>query len=293
MSTSVSPAPNRPSPASPLQPQANAEFARGLARAFGGALIFSLPLLQTMEMWQLGFYIDHLHLALLLVLVIPLLIGLSHFIGFEATFRLKDDMVDAFVAYAVGYTTAALVLFLFGVIELNNMPTGELTGKIALQSVPGSIGALLAQSQFGAEGSRSQRAQWRQQPSYACELFLMAVGALLLALPVAPTEEMVLIAHRMSPWRTVALALVSVLIMHAFVYAAGFRRQHVVAPNTPRGSLFLRFTVVGYAIVLLISLYILWTFGRIEGSDVLDSLSVVTVLAFPAAIGAAAARLIL
>jgi hypothetical protein len=34
---------------------ANRVFLVGLGRAFGGALIFSLPMLMTMEMWWLGF----------------------------------------------------------------------------------------------------------------------------------------------------------------------------------------------------------------------------------------------
>lgn len=53
------------------------EFIVGLGRAFAGALIFSLPLLMTMEMWALGHSVEPLRLALLLVLLVPLLIGLS------------------------------------------------------------------------------------------------------------------------------------------------------------------------------------------------------------------------
>ena len=34
----------------------------GVARAFGGAIFFSLPLLMTMEMWWLGFYMDRLRI---------------------------------------------------------------------------------------------------------------------------------------------------------------------------------------------------------------------------------------
>ena len=35
--------------------ETSADYARGLARACGGALLFALPLLMTMEMWSLGF----------------------------------------------------------------------------------------------------------------------------------------------------------------------------------------------------------------------------------------------
>ena len=46
----------------------NRAYAVGLARAFGGAIIFGIPLLMTMEMWFLGFYLDRGRLLLFLVL---------------------------------------------------------------------------------------------------------------------------------------------------------------------------------------------------------------------------------
>ncbi|HUU67622.1 MAG TPA: DUF2391 family protein, partial [Methyloceanibacter sp.] len=55
---------------------------KGFGRALAGALIFALPMLMTMELWSIGFYIHPLKLALLLVLTVPLLIGLSWLRGF-------------------------------------------------------------------------------------------------------------------------------------------------------------------------------------------------------------------
>jgi hypothetical protein len=37
---------------------ADRRFLIGLSRAFGAAIFLSLPLLMTMEVWQLGFYLD-------------------------------------------------------------------------------------------------------------------------------------------------------------------------------------------------------------------------------------------
>jgi putative integral membrane protein (TIGR02587 family) len=168
------------------------------------------------------------------------------------------------------------------------MSLDEMVGKIAIQAVPGSIGAELAQSQFGKRKKRKDR-----RKRYADELFIMAVGALFLALNVAPTEEMILIAQKMTDWHTLALALVSLMIMHAFVYSLEFSGEASVPEGTPFWSLFLRFTICGYAIALIISMYVLWTFGRADGMSLHQLVTAVIVLGFPAAVGAAAARLIL
>lgn len=264
-------------------------FSIGLARAFGGAIIFSLPILMTMEMWQLGFTMSAFRLALLLFLTIPLLIGLSHYMGFEETFGLKDDAVDAFVAFAVGFLAGGAALAVFSVIEFG-MSAQEIIGKISIQAVPGSIGAMFAQSELG--GNERNREDKKRHAGYGGEVFIMASGALFLAFNVAPTEEMVLIAHQMTAWHVVALALASLLVMHAFVYALEFHGTALVPPDTRFLSVFVRFTIVGYAVALLISFYILWTFGRTEGLALPQMVSVLIVLAFPSAVGAAAARLI-
>lgn len=121
----------------------------------------------------------------------------------------------------------------------------------------------------------------------------MAVGALFLSFSIAPTEEITLLAIRLGLSGTAILALVSAGLMHAFVYAVEFHGQ----ASRPAGATvvreFLRLTVVGYAVVLLISAYVLWTFGRTDGLDAIELLRATVVLGFPASIGAAAARLIL
>jgi putative integral membrane protein (TIGR02587 family) len=274
----------------PSEKIAAQSFAIGLARAFGGALIFSLPILMTMEMWWLGFSMNEFKLVLLMLLTIPLLIGLSHYMGFEETFGLKDDALDAFVALAVGFVAGAVTLSLFSVIG-SGMSAHEIIGKISIQAVPGSIGAMFAQSELG--GKEGKKEEKRRHAGYGGEIFIMAAGALFLAFNVAPTEEMMLIAHQMSAWHSIALALVSLLVMHAFVYALEFQGTAEIPPGTPVWSIFLRFTIVGYAVALLISLYILWTFGRTDGLALHQIISILVVLGFPSAVGAAAARLIL
>lgn len=267
------------------------EFLTGLARAFGGAIIFALPILMTMEVWWLGFYMDRLRLVLFMVLMFPLLVGLSHFAGFRPTTRWRDDVADAAVAYGVAFVASAIVLVLFDVIN-TEMPFRDVLGKVSLQAVGASFGAVIATAQLGAPGDEPQNEQ-AKEPGYWGEVLLMVGGAVFLAYNVAPTEEMILIAFKMTMWHGVALALVSLLLMHAFVYAVNFRGQASVPEGTPLWSIFLRFTVVGYAVALLVSAYVLWTFGRYEDHAFALYVMMAVVLGFPASIGAAAARLVL
>jgi putative integral membrane protein (TIGR02587 family) len=265
------------------------DFYIGLARAFGGAIFFTLPLLMTMEMWQLGFHMARLPLALFIVVMVPVLIGLEYYTGFKDATTVLDELADAAVAYGVGLVASALVLWLFNLISLDE-PVSSIVGKIALQAVPASFGAMLSNSQFGASGAAER--QHKREVGFGGTLFLMAVGALFLAFNVAPTEEMVLLAYRMTHWHAVALALTSLLLIHGFVYAVSFRGGHEAPEGVWRPDLFLRYTVPGYAIALVVSGYVLWTFGRYDDQALARMLMQAVVLGFPASIGAAAARLV-
>lgn len=251
-------------------------------------------MLMTMEMWHLGFYGDRFRLALFMLFAIPLLIGLSFYDGFEDTFTTRDDLLDAFVALAVGFAASSLMLILFGVVK-TGMSMDEIVGKISLQAITAALGAMFAQSILGIEDELGKDAKERKRSaSYAGQLFLMAVGAVFLSMSLAATEEMILISYQMTDWHTVGLMIFTLLLMHAFVYAVEFRgHQKLLSPDVPLWSMFLRFTVPGYALVLLISFYILWTFGLIDGMGFEEKLKAVVVLAFPGALGASASRLLL
>ena len=263
------------------------DFGADLAHDFGGAIIFSIPLLMTMEMWWLGFSMDRFRLALFIGLAFMLVLGLSYFEGGEETFKI--EVLDAFVACAVGYTIAAGMLFLLGIIK-PGMSADELTGKIALHAIPCSIGAILARRQLGAEETHKEQ---RRVEQYGGKIFLMGVGAIFLAFQLAPTEEMVLIAQQITGWHAAVLAIVSLSIMQAFLTSIEARGKESIFSASLFWGVFLRLTAVGYALALLISLYVLWTFGRLDGVAVSEAIMSIFVLGFPAAAGAAAARLIL
>lgn len=269
------------------------EFATGIGRAFGGALLFAFPLLMTIEMWQLGFSMDRVRLAIFIALSLPLLFGLSYYSGFEKTGSRAEDAEDAFVAFAVGFVASALMLSLFGLIT-SDMSLDEIVGKIGVQTVPASIGAIVASKQFhgGGGGQGEEDDDEEKRASYPGELFLMTAGAIFVAFNVAPTEEMIRIAFTMTPIHAVSLAVVSLILLHGFVYAVGFAGQEDRPEAYGFLATFLHFTIAGYGIALLVSLYVLWTFERTVGVDVAEIAMMAIVLGFPAALGAATARLV-
>ncbi len=269
-----------------LDPKCNADYAVGLLRALLGAMIFGLPLLMTMEMWELGVTIDRGRLALLLALTLPALVALSYYAGFEKTFSLIDNILDAFAAIAVSAAACLVVLMLIGQIGAG-VPLDAIVGRLALLCFAASIGALLANKQLNDgpdEGAEDER---RLRRSFGWRLFLTGVGAIFLALNIAPTDEVEIIASAMTPLQAGLLACLSVAALHAILTAVDKEEGVSVAGR------FVRRTLSSYGLCLVLCWYILWSISRLDGAGLAESVERVIVLAFPAALGAGAARLIL
>ncbi len=268
----------------------NWDYFIGLGRVFAGAVLFSLPILMTMEMWWLGFYMPPLVLAQFAIVNFIVLIGLSRLSGFEKTTRWDEDLMDAAAAYGIAAVWSLVILLMFEIITPGE-PLVDMLGKVIVETIPASFGAMIASKQMGSR--KAQKGGEKQRRSYWGQLFLMFAGALFLGFSVAPTEEMILISFRMSAWHSIALVLLSLVLLHAFVYTVGFRGEAKPPGPTDFVSIFLRFSVTGYAIAALASLYLLWTFGRTDGTAFPQVMAMVAVLAFPGAIGAAVARLVI
>ncbi len=267
----------------------NARYAAGLFRAGAGAMIFALPMMMTQEMWEMGAAMEPWRLAALMLVTLPMLTGLSFYAGFEPTFSLLDNVLDAFAAMAVSAVACAIVLAVFGVLE-TGLPAQEIAGRLAVLSLAASIGALLADKQFGdrqSEEDETRQRAWSVGNAYASRLFVMAVGAIFLALNIAPTDEVEIIAAQMDPWRAAGLCLMSVVLLHAMLTLADPECR------APLGRPHLLRTAAGYGVCLLLSAFILWCFGRLDDLGASEAAEQIVTLAFPAALGAGAARLIL
>lgn len=267
----------------------NSAYVIALSRAFAGALIFCLPLLMTMEMWWLGFTLEPWRLAQFIIANLAVLYGMSKVAGFEESHNRIDDILDAFAAYLVAVVTVTIMLSLIGAIR-PQMTVGEIAGIIAIQAVPASFGAMVGAKLMGDGEAIEQSEHWRR--TYSGRLFLFLAGALFLSFTVAPTEEMILISFKMSPWQSLVMLLGSILLLHAILYVVEFRGQAGRAERS-HGHALLRQTLPGYTIAITASLYLMWSFGRLDGLGLAPAVMAAIVLALPASIGAGIARIVI
>lgn len=264
----------------------------GLGRAIGGSIIFSLPMMMTMEMWWIGFYISPLRLACLILFSLPLFYRISTMIGFRRSKTFWDNAIDVLVSYAVAFLTTGIVLSALGVIQWD-MDPGSAYSILLLQAVPGSLGALLARN-IVSEGSNAEdEAQEKEGRNYKDDLTILATGALFLAFNLAPTEEMVLLSYKMTTWHALILLLLTLIVMHAFAVASSKCSPTQLSSWPTHWGIFVRITSSGYLIAFLISFFMLWVFESLADKSFYNAVKGIIVLGFPAGIGAAASRMIL
>lgn len=273
-------------PTSPTEKSPRQSQWVGVGRAVGGAFVFGLPLMMTMEMWWMGFYIHPLRLLVLVLISLPVLVSVSSVIGFRESRQWLDNIIDVFVAYAFGFVISAMALFLFNTITWNNFI--EINYQIVmLQAIPASFGALLARSEIGS-GEHDSSAE----RGGIDHLAVLAIGAIYLAFNVAPTEEIQLIAFQMTSWHQLALFITTLVVMYIFSEAGSFSSGSTSTKKT-KLSVTLSDSCTAFAVAFMVSILMLWVFGRTDGLAFPQIVSNTIVMLFPAGIGAAAARLII
>lgn len=260
----------------------------GLGRAIGGSIIFSLPMMMTMEMWWIGFYIDPFRLICLILLSLPLFYRISTMVGFRNSKTVGDNIIDVLVSYTVAFLTTALVLVTLGVVTFETDP-GAVYSMLLLQAVPGSLGALLARNIV----STNNKIPDDSDRNYPDELTILATGALFLAFSLAPTEEIVLLSYKMTSWHSLGLSLLTLLVMQAFAIASCRCSAAELKLWRTHCGVFVRITSTGYLIAFIISFFMLWVFESVDDHSFFNTVKTVVVLCFPAGVGAAASRLIL
>jgi putative integral membrane protein (TIGR02587 family) len=269
------------------------EYARGLI----GGLLFSLPLLYTMEMWWTGSSANPVRLLAGFTVTFLLLIGYNRYAGLRRDSSWAEVAIDSVEEIGLGLVLSTIILWLLGRITLE-MNYEEILGRIIVESLVVAIGVSVGTSQLGSGGDKRdsgmQESGGRQKKDtgMANHLVIAMCGSVLFAANIAPTEEILLIAVETSTKKLIGLSVLSLLTGLVILFYSDFHGADV-SPGRDKSATKLVWGMVTYAIALISSAAILWFFGRFEGHHLSVCLEQILVLGFVASLGASAGRLLL
>lgn len=272
------------------------EYGRGVV----GGLMFSLPLLYTMEVWWSGFLAQPLHLIAYVAATVFLLLGYNRFAGMRRDASWTEVVIDSVEEMGIGLILSTVVLYLLGQIE-RSMPWPEVLGKIVVESMTVAIGVSIGTAQLGlstddtgVEDDDRERDQKKstEPPDSKSQLVLALCGAVLFAGNVGPTEEIIIIAAMSSAGKLLGLAALSILSGALVLFRIGFvgTDRHVRRDNMIWVGYGL---ITSYAAALIASALLLCFFGRLDDVPPAVAIARIVVLSFPAMLGASAGRLLI
>ncbi len=286
------------------------EYGRGVA----GGLMFSLPLLYTMEVWRAGFNTHPWRLAAYVAATFILLLGYNRFAGMHHSAGIAEVAIDSVEEMGIGFIIAAVALYLMGRVT-PEMSLNEIAGQIVIEAMTVAIGVSVGTAQLGGASGDSEDGgdgdaaakgtkrggkagatggarRGEAELHFGGQMLVALCGATLFASNVAPTEEIVVIAVEISWMRLLGLAFVSLLLAALILHYSEFRGARELARTEGSGSA-VPGSVATYAVALIASGLILWFFGRFDGVTLYTALAQTVVLGVAATLGASAGRLLL
>lgn len=267
----------------PTVTQSLQEYGRGIC----GGLIFSLPLLYTMEMWWAGIELHPLRQLALLAFTFMLLLGYNRFAGLRKDESWLEVVIDSVEELGIGLALSAVCLTVLGRVELSD-PLREMLGKIVVEAAMIAIGVSVGTAQLGAAGDENEEGMGDcHSPGFLGQLMLAGCGAVLLAASVAPTEEIQLLAYEASPIHLFGVIVCSLGVVGTILYLSEFRgAERHVRLGTWTGIF------ATYCVALVAGVGCLWVFGKLDGLELCAVLNQAVILGFPASLGASAGRLL-
>src|SRR5690554_4283259 len=181
-----------------------AEYAQGVI----GGLLFSFPLLYTMEIWYAGFLAQPYQLIVMMMATFLLLLGYNRFAGMHPGTSWKNVVIDSFEEIGIGLVMSFLLLLMLNRIQIMDNSFDEIMGKVITEAMFVSIGVSVGTAQLGnsvkeedelAEEEDQQhttavkRGEKRRSTKFAL-VVLALCGSVIVGGSVAPTEEVLLLA---------------------------------------------------------------------------------------------------
>ena len=322
-SQNFSPADNNPADNDPLGWKK--EWCDLLSAVAGGSIV-GLPLLFTMEMWWHGASLSEWHLLVILACILALNFGFDLLSGFRERYSIGSAISESITSVGIGILFSVVVLSLIGELHRDLAPS-EWAGKILAEALVVSVGVSFANSQIrkksrtgdettgdeknedkSESGAADQEpddsgtndsgtddsgidAEKRQLTEDLRDMGATLAGATVFALNIAPTEEILLIASRISLWHQLAMLSFSVVLCHIILFASGLDEAPVHVDTLfqkPWAE-----TIVACALSLLVAFVLLLLLGQGTVTSNPSMLLAATItLGLPAVVGGAAGRII-
>lgn len=290
----------------PLRPRPGREWSdelddavRGLASGF----LIGIPVVFAVDTWWLGDQIGPLEALFLLGVSYALTLAAVYWIGFRRDLRRRwQYLADALEAMALA--TLALVAVFWALGQIGDGQTASIAvGRIAVAIAPVSLGVAVANHLLARDASRfdpdrgdatSLRGGWLSDRwrRTVIELAASIAGALFLCIAIVPVDDLSAIVTEVPVRNLPFVILLSLLVTYSVVFAAGFSgeaKRHATPGllQTPFAE-----TLTAYVAAVMVSLVVLWLFGRLdEDSTLFEMYTKSVLLAFPASMTAAAGRL--
>ncbi|WP_187264121.1 TIGR02587 family membrane protein [Pontibacter beigongshangensis] len=275
------------------------ESVREYGQGIIGGLLFSFPMLFTMEVWWAGFSASPLQLLLLILVTYLLLLGYNRHAGMRPDTSWRSIFIDSIEEMGIGIVLSFGVLFMLNRVKPGAMPLDEIMGKTIIEAMAVSIGVSVGTAQLGASNSNKEEMEQKEpepQKWWSAKSSLLVLGfcgAIIVGGNVAPTEEVIVLAIEATPSHILLLACASVIISLIAVY---YSNLNEMKKSRLRGRFIFNVafdTCLSYLAALMASAICLWFFGRFQNVSFFVAFSQCIVLGVISALGASAGRLLI
>lgn len=256
----------------------------------GALLVVGLSTLFTMETWWLSWRLPVGHLVVAAAVGLAFVFLIVRSVGFRqegegdegSPVRLVTDFAELLLQ---SFVAAFVILLAFGVVRVSD-PLQTVVRMGLVQVVPLGFGAAVANALL------AESDQHRERQRFPENLGVFTLGAAFFAVPMAPTEEVVVIARNAGWVRIAGLVVLSVAVVHLVLHELEFRGQDHRVEGRSAGYL-VGTSVTVYAVGVLVSVALLLGFGQFNGRPLQEWVQLAVVLSFPAAAGASAGEVVL
>jgi len=271
------------------------EYTQGIV----GGLLFSFPLLYTMEVWEASFIVQPFGLTIMVLATFGLLLGYNRYAGMHPSTSWKNVVIDSFEEMGIGSALSFGLLFMLSRIQLGENSIDEIAGKTIMEAMFVSIGVSIGTAQLGSSAKENgdnpgenPKIEEERRSGRMAMAVLALCGSILVGGSVAPTEEILLIAQESTPSHILTMAIISLLLCTVVCYFSDFKgTKKTETPPTIYDIIF--DTCLSYCIALIASAFVIWFFWDIANTGFSLFFSQCIVLGVVASLGASAGRLLI